>query len=184
MYLDFYSIEARLKRLISILIITLTVFHLCGFCLVFVIAQKSHRAYIRSKIKSELVKPETLRFSKNDIKSGKIHIRYVKDDEIKIHNSMYDIISVKETSDSIIFTCINDKEEEKLIEKYMEKENNSDSKSKQSIFKNLKPFSVFIVTEMKNNFVLYSVSEPESKTGTNFYKSIITDVLSPPPETI
>ncbi len=131
---------------------------------------------------SELVKQETLRFSKSDIKTGKIHIRYVKDDEIKIHNSMYDIISVNETSDSLFFTCINDKEEEKLIEKYMEKENNSDSKSRTSIFKIIKPFSVFVVTETKNHFVLYSVSSPENKTGTDFYKSIISDVLSPPPE--
>ncbi|MCL5991009.1 MAG: hypothetical protein M1419_02785 [Bacteroidetes bacterium] len=131
---------------------------------------------------SELVKQETLRFSKSDIKTGKIHIRYVKDDEIKIHNSMYDIISVNETSDSLFFTCINDKEEEKLIEKYMEKENSSDSKSRTSIFKIIKPFSVFVVTEMKSHFVLYSVSSPENKTGTDFYKSIISDVLSPPPE--
>ena len=71
-----------------------------------------------------------------------------------------------------------------LIEKYMEKENSSDSKSKSSIFKNLKPFSVFVVTEMKNNFVLYSVVKNENKKGTDLYKSIITDVLSPPPETI
>ena len=95
---------------------------------------------------------------------------------------MYDIISVNETSDSIIFTCINDKEEEKLIEKYIEKENSSDTKSKPSIFKNLKPFSVFIVTEMKNNLILYSVIKTENKTGSDLYKSIITDVLSPPPE--
>jgi hypothetical protein len=107
----------------------------------------------------------------------------VKDDEIKIHNSMYDIISVNETSDSISFTCINDKEEEKLIEKYIEKENSSDSKSKPSMFKIFKPFSVFLVTEMNNNFVIYSVCKNENKTGTNFYKSIITDVISPPPET-
>lgn len=155
---------------------------MCGFCFVFVIAQKSHRNYIRSKIKNELVKPETLQFSKNDIKSGKIHIRYVKDDEIKVNNSMYDIISVKETSDSIIYTCINDKEEEKLIEKYMERETNSDSKSNHSIFKNLKPFSVFVLNELRKIPEFYTISILTNENGSDFYKSIITEVLSPPPE--
>ncbi|TAL67093.1 MAG: hypothetical protein EPN82_16095 [Bacteroidetes bacterium] len=166
----------------SILLIITTVFHLCGFCFVFVIAQKSHRKYIRNKIKSELIKTETLKFSKYEIKSRIVHINYVKEDEIKFDNSMYDIVSVKETSDSLFITCINDKEEKILIENYIENEKKSDSDSNQTNYKNLKPFSVFVLNELRKYPEFYSIRILENEFGNDFYKSIISDVLSPPPK--
>lgn len=95
---------------------------------------------------------------------------------------MYDIVSVKETTDSIYINCINDKEEEKLIANYLDNENKSDSNNNQSIYKNLKPFSVFVLNEFKKNHEFYSIKILQNENGSDFYNSIITDVLSPPPK--
>ncbi|MBI5326289.1 MAG: hypothetical protein HZB41_13625 [Ignavibacteriae bacterium] len=154
------------------MLILITVFHICGFCFVFVLVQKSHRKYIKNIIRKELTQTEILKFSKYDLNSKKIHIVYVKEDEIRYNNSMYDIVSVKETTDSIYINCINDKEEEKLIANYLDNENKSDSNNNQSIYKNLKPFSVFVLNEFKKNHEFYSIKILQNENGSDFYNSI------------
>lgn len=75
--------------------------------------QINWRKQIRRELKSEIKKNHLIKltFSKNELRSKKINLQFIKDDEFRYNNSMYDIVGKSESNDSIIYVCFLDLKE-------------------------------------------------------------------------
>lgn len=77
---------------------------------VFGIWQFNWRKQIRLELKKEVKKHKliNLTFSKKDLASNQLKLKFVKEDEFQFNNSMFDIVQRIETNDSITFVCFLD----------------------------------------------------------------------------
>ncbi len=68
---------------------------------------------IRRELKSEVKKNHliTLAFSKTDLRKKSIHLQFIRNDEFRFNNQMYDIVHKTETKDSISYVCYLDLKE-------------------------------------------------------------------------
>jgi len=75
--------------------------------------QINWKKQIRKELKSEVKKNHliTLTFAKTDLKQKLIHLQFIKEDEFRFNNQMYDIVRTIETNDSISYVCYLDLKE-------------------------------------------------------------------------
>jgi hypothetical protein len=125
---------------------------------------------------------ELLVFSKEDILQGKIDFRWIHSREFKYNGDMYDIVKKGEDDKQLFLHCINDTKEMEMKEEFEKRVHKNSLEDKQ------RPIT--------NNFNLVSLSEPvlseqtanalvcESAFNywwTDSYKSLRSDIPSPPP---
>ncbi len=108
------------EKILIFFLSLLIVYSSIGTIVVFQQIKFYHKKSIRSQILNhnfpQLV--EKLSFSKEDLNKGKLH--FIEEHEFRFNGKLYDIIEKLETDDSLHFICINDTEEEKLEEKFLE----------------------------------------------------------------
>jgi hypothetical protein len=176
-----------LKKLLSYIILVLFVYNLAGYYVVFKGWQTGIRYQIKKQLRSDFQKGsyDVLKFSKSDIALKKVILDWEKDDEFCYGNSMYDVKSIKETPDSIFYTCINDRREKQLIDRLqahiLQHHENIPSRL-------ANPYKI-IDDQVKDYFIEHSInlnvkeSIALSRSDTDeAVLSIYIEILSPPPE--
>lgn len=75
--------------------------------------QINWRKQIRKELKAEVKKNYLIKltFCKNDLQSKKITLQFIKKDEFRYNNSMYDVVDKLESNDSLTYVCFLDLKE-------------------------------------------------------------------------
>lgn len=184
--IKFAGMFRPLKKLLAYIVLILFTYNLAGYYVVFKGWQKGIRSQIKEQIRhdSKLSDIEVLTFSKADLKQKRIALEWEKEDEFRFNGNMYDVVSRNESSDSITFTCINDRKEKKLIDQFQafvnQQHNNVPSKHSNpfKILENLvKDYCTqqAILQNCKEGIIIY---KPELNV---YLPNTYIEVLSPPP---
>jgi len=124
---------------------------------------------------------ELLVFNKEDIEKGRLDFKWIHSREFKYNGDMYDIVSKEETEEQLIVHVINDTKEKKLEEEFEKRihKNSTENKHIPSIIKYSSSISEPVQSEqIEIRLALKSVF---SYWRTDSYKSLHTDIPSPPP---
>ena len=124
---------------------------------------------------------ELLVFNKEDIEKGRLDFKWIHSREFKYNGDMYDIVSKEETEEQLIVHVINDTKEKKLEEEFEKTvhKNSTENKHIPSIIKYSSSISEPVQSEqIEIRLALKSVF---SYWRTDSYKSLHTDIPSPPP---
>lgn len=78
-----------------------------------IIWQINWKNQIRRELKTEVKKNHliTLAFSKTDLRKKIIYLQFIRNDEFRFNNQMYDIVYKTENKDSVIYVCYLDLKE-------------------------------------------------------------------------
>jgi hypothetical protein len=94
-------------------------FYSFGNILLFNFIRQEIRSEIKTLIKSgDKSRIEIITISKNNLNNPSI-FKKVKSNEFIYLNKLYDIVNLVSTNDSVIYYCINDTKEEKLIKNFL-----------------------------------------------------------------
>ncbi|MBN8696880.1 MAG: hypothetical protein J0L87_10130 [Bacteroidetes bacterium] len=103
-----------MKSAISFFLLTIFLFNIAGYVIVFKISQNLIRKEIKREIKMKLNESELQKivFNKNELST----INWLKIDKEFIYDSeLFDIVKTTETATTITYYCINDKQEKQLF---------------------------------------------------------------------
>lgn len=180
-----------MKKVISILLLVIFLFNICGFYIVFNVIEHDNRIAMNTLIrgnKSVAAKGISILKIKESSAIGQSReVEYVRENEIRYKGNLYDIIEVKSAGDFVYYYCISDKKEEKLKKalcNYVEG-NILDSRSKSSNTKGHDRFLKNVIKDyiLSQNSVccitesVFSYS-PEVQHS---YKSVYSKIFHPPP---
>jgi len=129
--------------------------------------------------KEEMI--ELLVFNKEDIEKGRLDFKWIHSREFKYNGDMYDIVTKEETEEQLIVYVINDTKEKRLEEEFEKRvhKNSTENKHIPSIIKYSSSISEPVQSEqIEIRLALKSVF---SYWRTDSYKSLHTDIPSPPP---
>ncbi len=178
-----------LKRILSLLLLFAIICNMTGYYIVFKAEQSRIRRSIKTQIKKGVPENELHYFSLSQDEYDNLHWERT-DKEFRSVNTMYDIVRIEKTSDSIHLYCINDSEEtvlfaklDDLIKKKMERESGKANSPVSKVIKAMK--TVFI----PDAFIDYAISMEsihsfDSNTSRSFYSAPFIEILTPPPGTV
>jgi hypothetical protein len=178
-----------LKKLLTYIVLILFVYNLAGYYIVFKGWQNGIRQQIRYQIRHDLKlsEIEVLTFSKDDLQQNKIILEWEKDKEFCYNDNMYDVVSSKETADSITFICINDRREKQLIDQfqaYVNQQHDNTPSKRSNPFKTLENLVKDYCSDLpvvQNYRDGITINKPRIRVS---LPDIFLDVLSPPPKAI
>ena len=139
---------------------------------------------MRADMPSEEEMIELLVFNKEDIEKGRLDFKWIHSREFKYNGDMYDIVTKEETEKQLIVHVINDTKEKKLEEEFEKRvhKNSTENKHIPSIIKYSSSISEPVQSEqIEIRLALKSVF---SYWRTDSYKSLHTDIPSPPPRLV
>jgi hypothetical protein len=171
------------KRIATILLLTLFVYNTIGFLAIhpFLSMYYKYLGMMLADMPSEEEMIELLVFNKEDIEKGRLDFKWIHSREFKYNGDMYDIVSKEETEEQLIVHVINDTKEKKLEEEFEKRihKNSTENKHIPSIIKYSSSISEPVQSEqIEIRLALKSVF---SYWRTDSYKSLHTDIPSPPP---
>jgi hypothetical protein len=140
---------------------------------------------LRADMPSEEEMIELLIFNKEDIEKNKIDFRWIHSREFKFNGDMYDIVTKEETNDQLIVYVINDTKEKKLEDEFKKRVHKNAHEDKQRPSSNI--FTFFALSEPISSEEFTSLQTSEivfSFLSTEFYKSLNSDIPSPPPRLV
>jgi hypothetical protein len=106
-----------LKRLTSGLLVCLFLYSSSGFYLNFRYSLQQIRKEIKTRIKQSVPENELITLSFNTSSSDYANIEWIEGHEFRYRGCMYDIVQrFEDGSETIVFKCINDTQEEKLFQ--------------------------------------------------------------------
>lgn len=174
-----------LKRATIFILISTFLFNISGYFIAFKVLQYQVRKEIKSQIKLQLSTSDLTTIVIN--KAEKKAILWEEENKEFYHKgALYDIVKSSETRDSIIYHCINDKQEEILfdnleehINRYVTTDEFAKNRSaKKLINPSIKLYfvnSVSLVCEYCYVDTIFSSKQPT-------YTSAVIEINSPPPE--
>lgn len=177
-----------MKKTISLILLIVlvinTVIPVFGYFLAKSAIRKEMKGLVMSSV--PLNELEVIRVPATIFKTGGKYLQHVEKNEIRYKGSMYDIVKVVHIADTAVIYAVNDKKEEKLMEKFSEhiKDFLTDNSSslKNRLTKLLKTFNFdyidyFIKTIFIESFTrLLYIIYPEQTC------SLIMDIPYPPPK--
>ena len=124
---------------------------------------------------------ELLVFNKEDIEKGRLDFKWIHSREFKYNSEMYDIVTKEETEEQLIVHVINDTKEKKLEEEFEKRvhKNSTENKHIPSIIKYSSSISEPVQSEQIE--IRLALNSVFSYWRTDSYKSLHTDIPSPPP---
>jgi hypothetical protein len=175
-----------LKKILSILLVSLLIFNSAGYVLVYFQLKFSFQKEALSKLENFLEPSEmtVINISANEFRNGSDNFFRVNDKEINFYGKLYDISQVEYINDSVKIVALSDDNENKLNEffEYTLNKNLNDKYSKTASIIKLLITEAGLPTEFTStsswredmcyNFIFVPILE-------NFF-----DVPSPPPKTI
>jgi hypothetical protein len=171
------------KRIATILLLTLFVYNTIGFLAIHPLLSVYYKylGMMRADMPSEEEMIELLVFNKEDIEKGRLDFKWIHSREFKYNGDMYDIVTKEETEEQLIVHVINDTKEKKLEEEFEKRvhKNSTENKHIPSIIKYSSSISEPIQSEQIEIILAYN--SVFSYWRTDAYKSLYTDIPSPPP---
>lgn len=171
-------------KILSILLFAIFIYNYFGYYFVFKVIQSG----IKSKMEKvsyemadsgDLVKFAFLR--SNNLKENP-NFQWVHDKEFIYEGEFYDIVKTGTRNDSIIYYCIHDNEETKLVDTFKDIHNNNSDDKRAAKHYELKLFQKDYLTK-KNSYPAPHINPIYFKYKNHIsYESIITDTLTPPPQ--
>jgi hypothetical protein len=136
---------------------------------------------MRADVPSKEEMIELLIFNKEDIEKGRLDFKWIHSREFKYNGDMYDIVTKEETEKQLIVHVINDTKEKKLEEEFEKRvhKNSTENKHIPSIVKYSSSISEPVQPEQIEIILAYN--SVFSYWRTDSYKSLHTDIPSPPP---
>ena len=127
---------------------------------------------------------ELLVFNKEDIEKGRLDFKWIHSREFKYNGDMYDIVTKEETEKQLIVHVINDTKEKKLEEEFEKRvhKNSTENKHIPSIIKYSSSISEPVQSEQIE--IRLALNSVFSYWRTDSYKSLHTDIPSPPPRLV
>ncbi len=176
-----------MKKLLTILLILsyLSSGIVVGFS--FYISQKAHRKSFKRHILGKVDKNELTRlvFSCEQAEPDNRLLRFVHADEFWFNGKLYDIVKKEYSSDSVAFYCVNDTDEELLIDKYRKASSDEFdfSLNKSPFKKNLLKFLHldWFLQKQKEKIVDNCILEHIAKDKYTLI-DLITEIPTPPPK--
>lgn len=106
-----------MRKTVAILLLLIILFQATGVFVLFKLKQAAIRQEVKARIKSGLADSETveLRFSVDSKKSNETHIKWVKSYEFIFEGQLYDVVKQKVEGSEIIYYCLQDFKESKLL---------------------------------------------------------------------
>ena len=176
-------IRQRLVQLIQFSLITVFLYNSAGYFFVFRYVQRCLETEIDAKLKSleEHKQLIALTFEKKELGS----INWIKKGkEFSFRGMRYDICNTTETSDSYIFWCMNDEEEERLfanLNSYHSEDWTLPSKNKPSGKGRFFFGPLYFLNKSNSSFQSPAISVVPASSTTLFYTSICIEINYPPP---
>ena len=176
-----------MKRCIGIFLLFVFAFNIVGVAIVF----KVQQIFIRREIKRQI---------KNGISDDELHVikippdkrgelKWKNDNEFSYQGSMFDIVRKEVLDDeTIVYHCINDKEEAKLfanLDGLVHKSLGKDNPAKQTVKKIFKVFTLICQND-HNPLVLFDSydSSWHCLYDISYYSSPFIAIKSPPPQSL
>ena len=170
------------KKVFSTLLIIIFLYNVLGYFFVFAFKQSANKKFVKNELNKE--KTNHLIVIKLSITDKKT-FNWESDDEIRINNKLYDVISKKQNGNELILYCYNDTKEESLfaslenhIKNYLDFNSPAGSESKTKV-KN--PLTEFLNEFSRHSFVCLKTFAQEN----TFYHFSVTDFKikypDPPP---
>jgi hypothetical protein len=167
-----------LKKFFAILLITLLLFDTGGLIILFRIQQETIREeaekFIDSKLPSENIYLIIVNRSDLNSASGLIFKREKK--EFWYKDKLYDVVKVKESRDRFYIYCLNDQEEESILNGICAFVNHNQDNKLISLI-----YLPYYFAEEYMAFTPCSRVELIGQCEHNYYKSIPTSIPTPPP---
>lgn len=157
--------------------------------LVLSVYQQFWKLHIYQLIKSEIKTHHLTEFtfSKNDLKSGKIKLEFVKAHEFRYNGMMFDIKSKKYSGDSVTYLCFRDIKESILIASIRSSFANSGNFEQtlpNELMKLLKSHIFDNYTLLLTNINRVNTNSAKILIVLLKYISAITEIQTPPPKNI
>ena len=175
-----------MKRIATILLLTLFVYNTIGFLAIHPLLSVYYKylGMMHADMPSEEEMIELLVFNKEDIEKGRLDFKWIHSREFKYNGDMYDIVTKEETEKQLIVHVINDTKEKKLEEEFEKRvhKNSTENKHIPSIIKYSSSISEPVQSEQIEIILAYN--SVFSYWRTDSYKSLHTDIPSPPPRLV
>lgn len=174
-----------MKKIAIFSLLAIFLFNSVGYFIVFKVAQLEARKEIKTKIKLGLPDNEltAIEFNKNDL----TNIHWVKENkEFYYKGKLYDVVKKDEKNSTIVFYCIDDKQEHALfaslnehVDKYISSQDSRKNSSSKKL--NNHVVKIYYSNSFGFNFSTHSNSLSYSIFTKN-YLSEFPETNSPPPE--
>ena len=167
-----------MKKILSILLVFVFFYSIMGFYLNFQIEQFRIKEEVKEKIISNMPDKELTLIKITSRENDQI-IWMEEGREFKYEGNMFDVVKIKKNKDTTYYYCVSDVKESKLLvhldKLVKEQTDNSQSRTNQK--------------KQEINYLLHEILFTQCLTGTpvlyfnypSAYKSIDSDILSPPP---
>ena len=172
-----------MKKALSLLLLTIFMYNLIGYTAVVYYSQKDLKRRIKENIFTFLKDSELEVFSINQSEPFPENFNFIDEHEFSFKGKLYDIVRQSTSDDTVFLYCINDENEEEIIEKYKEFiEDNLDElaedKSELNCFK-------LINLEVQPDIAVLNLEKDESILFIKYSKELqyrYYDIPSPPPK--
>lgn len=173
--------KINLKKIFTLFILFLFVFNIFGYYLPYLV--------LLSEVKSEMEE------KMNEDNAGKFMVSLTfslkgneqpewkeEGKEFRYKDEMYDVVKAEKHNDKITYYCLKDKEEKELVSNFnnlIKKNLNTEEKAKNNPTKELNQYNLDTKTELNPtlNSIQFCFFKPD------LYKSLNSEIQSPPPKT-
>jgi hypothetical protein len=164
------------KKLVSLLLVLMVLFNVCGYYLWFNLAQNNIRNEIKAQIRSGIQEKDLAIIEIN--KNNPSELKWLKaGKEFIYHGEMYDVVKSISTPDGNVYYCIHDVKEKKLISEFARK-NDSTHKARRI----LAGININFTFQTGNPFHILENSNHEFFIPVFEILSKIKEVADPPPK--
>lgn len=147
--------------------------------------QHNWKKQIRRELKEEVKKHHLiiLSFAKIDLQKGNVILQFIREDEFKFNGSMYDIVEINETKDSILYTCFLDLKEMLQISALLNLFTNSGNFSPTSnLFKLRQIENIFYILVVPSISIYLTFNRLQYFTKKMSFLSFALEIPTPPPK--
>lgn len=173
-----------MRKLVVILIISCLFINIIGYHIIFYFWQQEIKLEMKKRVLAQPANKDEndFIFSLND-KAAITKLEWENDDEFSFNGEMYDVIETKIENNTLLIRSLSDKRETALIKKYAGINNENNSKSKSALLLKLISNS-YLFTPVSNSLAQVPVKPSRILFQSQIIPSIISDVLTPPPQVI
>jgi len=106
-----------MKRLFAVLFVSLYLYNIAGYLVVFSVLQHRVRSEVKQMLKARIPDSDFVKFSFHTraLEQHSYSLRWIDDHEFTLDGKLYDVVRSSTVGDSTILLCINDIQEEQLF---------------------------------------------------------------------
>ncbi|HBF87870.1 MAG TPA: hypothetical protein DDX39_04430 [Bacteroidales bacterium] len=176
-----------MKKIIPILFVFILLFYSFGYFIVFKSIQYSIRKEIKLLTRQhvDVNSLECFEFEQSYLDNPDNDFRWVKVKEFRYKGKLYDILKTEKTQNQVKLYCINDTDEEMLVDnflKYSDDLANTNVPQKQSKQRTLKLLKIVAIVGLHDTNTLFNISDEINIHSIAFLDDIFAKQITPPPK--